>query len=165
MTMAATKMEAQAGSSLSREIVVEAPQERAFRVFTESFDSWWPREHHIGQSAMKQAVLEGRQGGGWYELGEDGSRCQWGTVLVWDPPRKLVLTWQITSQWQYDAAFVTEVEVRFSPEGPRRTRVVLEHRHLDRFGAAADQMRQTFSSEGGWNGLLQRFARAAEQPA
>ena len=82
--MAATKMEAQAGSSLSREIVVEAPQERAFRVFTESFDSWWPREHHIGQSAMKQAVLEGRQGGGWYELGEDGSRCQWGTVLVWD---------------------------------------------------------------------------------
>jgi uncharacterized protein YndB with AHSA1/START domain len=162
--MAATKTAAQDGGSLVREIVVEAPQERAFRVFTERFDAWWPREHHIGKAAMKQAVLEGRQGGGWYELAEDGSRCEWGKVLVWDPPRKLVLSWQITAQWQYDPAFLTEVEVRFTPEGPRRTRVVLEHRNLDRYGPAAEQMKQSLSGEGGWGMLLQRFAGVAGQP-
>src|SRR5262249_13047368 len=91
VTMAATKVTG-AENSVMKELVVEAPQERAFRVFTERFDTWWPREHHIGKSPLKQAVLEGRQGGGWYELGEDGSRCEWGKVLVWDPPRRVVLT-------------------------------------------------------------------------
>jgi uncharacterized protein YndB with AHSA1/START domain len=160
--MAAT-VKADAGSSLLKELLVEAPQERAFRVFTERFDAWWPREHHIGKAAMKQAVMEGRAGGRWYELGEDGSRCEWGKVLVWDPPRRLVLAWQINGQWQYDAAFETEVEVRFTPEGPRRTRVALEHRNLERFGEAAEQMKQSFSADGGWSSLLTLFARAAEQ--
>ena len=162
--MAATTMGAEAANSVMKELVVEAPQERAFRVFTERFDAWWPREHHIGKAPMKQAVLEGRAGGRWYELGEDGSRCEWGQVLVWDPPGRLVLSWQITGQWRYDEGFSTEVEVRFTPEGPRRTRVSLEHRNLDRFGPAAEQMKQSFGADGGWSGLLKLFARLAEQP-
>jgi uncharacterized protein YndB with AHSA1/START domain len=163
MTMAATTAQAKSGDSLRKELLVEAPQERAFRVFTENFDAWWPREHHIGKAALKKAVLEGKAGGGWYELGEDGSRCEWGKVLVWDPPRRLVMAWQINAQWQYDAGFVTEVEVRFTPEGARRTRVELEHRNLEKFGTAAEDMKKSFQSDGGWTGLLKLFAQAAEK--
>ncbi len=148
-------------NSLIKQITVEAPIEKAFRVFTEGFDSWWPRAHHIGKSNMKQAIFEAKPNGKWYELGEDGSTCQWGRVLLWEPPKRFILSWQITEKWKYDPNFVTEVEVTFEPQGANRTIVSLEHRNLDRFGAAAEQIRNTFNSDGGWLGLLKLFAAEA----
>jgi uncharacterized protein YndB with AHSA1/START domain len=146
---------------IRKQIMVEAPQERAFRVFTQNIDSWWPREHHIGKAELKSAMLEPRSGGRWYEVGVDGSECEWGKVLVWEPPQRLVLAWQITSEWQYDAKFVTEVEVRFTAEGPKRTRVDFEHRNFERFGDAAQKQREMMDSEGGWGRTLLEFAKRA----
>lgn len=143
---------------------VEAPQAIAFRVFTENMGTWWPLAHYkIGKAPAVDAVLEPRVGGRWYERGDDGSTCQWGSVLVWEPPSRLVLSWDITADWQYDPALKTEVEVRFVVEGPARTRVELEHRHLDRYGDKREQMRHIFDTEGDWGRLLEGFARAAEQ--
>lgn len=140
-------------------ITVDATQEKAFATFTTGHNRWWPREFHIGGAELEEAVLEGREGGRWYERDVDGSECEWGTVLVWEPPSRLVLTWQITGEWAYDADLVTEVEVRFVPEGASRTRVEVEHRHLDAYGDQADQMRDQFDS--GWPGILQSFSAAA----
>jgi uncharacterized protein YndB with AHSA1/START domain len=142
-------------------VVVDAPVERAFEVFTTHFDSWWPREHKIGSGALREAIMEPRDGGRWFERGEDGGECEWGKVLRYEPPHRVVLAWQIDHEWHYDAELVTEVEVRFSAESDGRTRVELEHRDLDRFGAAAETMRGSLGSDGGWTGLLVRFAAAA----
>ena len=144
-----------------REIQVGAPPAQVFRVFTEQFDAWWPRSHHIAASAMKRAVLECRVGGRWYEIGEDGSECNWGKVLVWEPPKRLVLAWQISGEWKYDPALITEVEVNFISQGPNATQVVLEHRNLDRFGAAADAVRSAIDGNMGWPGILEALAKVA----
>lgn len=143
-------------------IVVEAPQERAFRVFTEGIDRWWPRSHSIGTSPLVEFVLESKPGGRWYGRHEDGSEGNAGHVMRWEPPNSLVLAWQITGDWQFDPDFVTEVEVHFIAESEHRTRVELEHRNLDRFGAKESEMRATFESDGGWTGLLAMFKGAAE---
>ncbi len=148
---------------VKKHVIVEASRERAFKVFTEGMDRWWPREHHIGKSPLKRAVLEPHTGGRWYSECEDGSECDVGKVLAWDPPHRLVLAWQITAAWQYDAAFITEVEVIFTEEGPKKTRVDLEHRNLDRYGAEASAYRSQIDAEGGWGGLLGLFARLAEK--
>jgi uncharacterized protein YndB with AHSA1/START domain len=149
-----------------KQLVVEAPVERAFRVFTENAELWWPAEHHIGKAPMKSLVLEPRVGGRWYEIGEDGSQCEWGKVLVWEPPRRLVLAWQLTATWQFDASFVTEVEVKFTAEGARRTHVDFEHRNLERFGEAARKVRESIGADSGWPAILGRFAaRAATEDA
>lgn len=148
---------------IRKQVVVEAPEERAFRVFTENFDAWWPREHHIGKAALAEAVLEPRVNGRWYERGVDGSECEWGKVLVWEPPRRLVLAWQINGAWQYDAGFVTELEITFTPDGPGRTRVDLEHRNLERFGEAATATRDMMDR--GWENTLGLYAGAATQTA
>jgi uncharacterized protein YndB with AHSA1/START domain len=158
-----TKHAVGAVAAVKKEIVVEAPQERAFRVFTEGIDRWWPRAHRIGKAELKEAVLEPRVGGRWYERGVDGSECLWGKVLVYEPPRRVILAWQINAQWQYDETFSTEVEVRFTSEGPKRTRVELEHRNLERFGAQQEEIRKAFESEGGWTGLLSAFEKIAAQ--
>ena len=105
-------------------------------------------------------MLEPRQGGRWYEIGVDGTECDWGRVLQWEPPSRLVLAWQIGGTWQFDPTLVTEVEVRFVPETPNRTRVELEHRDLERFGDAQEPIRAAFESPGGWQGLLDAFAQA-----
>jgi uncharacterized protein YndB with AHSA1/START domain len=148
--------------SVRKQVVVEAPQERAFRVFTERLDAWWNRAHYIGKAEMQRAVLETRAGGRWYEIGVDGTECEWGKVLVFEPPRRLVLAWQINGKWQYDPEFVTEVEVIFTPEDVKRTRVELEHRDLERFGADAEEVRRAFLSDGGWSGLLVAFKTSAD---
>src|ERR1043165_8390958 len=102
---------------------VNVPVEKAFRVFTESFDSWWPAQFHIGAGEMGQAVLEPRPGGRWFERGVDGTECEWGRVLVWEPPTRLVVTWQINGHWRYDPdpEHASEVEVRFIADGPEQT--------------------------------------------
>jgi uncharacterized protein YndB with AHSA1/START domain len=152
----------QAGVAVRRSVVVEAPQERAFSVFTAGMTSWWPIESHtIGSKPMAEAVIEPRAGGRWFERAADGTECDWGRVLAWEPPARVVLEWQISADWQADPDIHTEVEVRFTAEGGRRTRVDLEHRGLESFGERMEQMRAVFGSDGGWNGLLGRFADAA----
>ncbi|MDB4874526.1 MAG: hypothetical protein JWM41_972 [Gemmatimonadetes bacterium] len=146
-----------------KQIVIDAPQEHVFKVFTRDIDTWWPRQHHIGTSPLERAMLEPRQGGRWYAINKDGSECDTGTVLVWEPPRRLVLAWQITGDWQYDPNFVTEVEVTFTAEGPRKTRVDLEHRNLERYGASAAKLRKGIDAPDGWGLILQRLANAAGQ--
>ena len=125
---------------MRKSITVKAPRERAFEVFTAQMGRWWHPDHHILKSPLKAAVVENRAGGRWYEVGEDGSECEWGSVLVWEPPARMVFTWQLTGEWKYDPDFVTEVEVRFIPEGSD-TRVELEHRHLESYGEKAEAVR------------------------
>jgi uncharacterized protein YndB with AHSA1/START domain len=140
---------------------VKAPPAIAWRVFTEKMGTWWPLGHYkIGKANAVDAVLEPRVGGRWYERGEDGSTCDWGRVLAWEPHSRLVLTWDIDANWQYDPKLNTEIEVRFIPEANDVTRVELEHRHLDRYGARRDEMRRIFDTEGDWGKLLEMFARA-----
>jgi len=141
---------------------VKAPPPVAWRVFTEKMSTWWPLENYkIGKAKAVEAVIEPRVGGRWYERGDDGSTCDWGRVLVWEPNSRLVLTWDISADWQYDPKLNTEIEVRFIPEGKDETRVELEHRRLDRYGARRDEMRRIFDTEGDWGQLLGMFARAA----
>ncbi len=147
-------------------ITVKASPERAFRVFAEEFDSWWPRSHHIGKAPMKKTMIQGFVRGRCYTEQTDGTECDWGTVLAWDPPHRLVFAWQIDEQWQYepDLAKSSEVEVRFIPEPDGSTRVDLEHRYLHRHGAdAGDAIRGAIDSPAGWGGLLQLFAEHVGQ--
>jgi uncharacterized protein YndB with AHSA1/START domain len=144
-----------------KSIAVKAAPERAFAVFTANMGRWWLRTHTINASPMKDVVIEPRVGGRWYELGEDGSQCQWGKVLAWEPPHRLLLAWQINGEWKYDAALVTEVEVNFIADGGG-TRVEVEHRHLERMGDSAEAARQAVDSPGGWSGLLTAFAQSLQ---
>ena len=148
-----------------KSITVKAGAEHAFRVFTEEFDSWWPRTHHIGKSPMKRAIIESRAGGRCYSEQLDGTDCDWGTVLVWEPPRRFVLAWQITHEWGYepDLEKSSEVEVRFTPESDGSTRIDLDHRYFHRHGAGGAGMRTAVDSPNGWGGLLQLFAARVEQ--
>ncbi|MGE5803884.1 MAG: SRPBCC family protein [Gemmatimonadota bacterium] len=143
-------------------VTVQAPPAVAWRVFTEKMGTWWPlATHKIGKTKAVDAVIEPRAGGRWYERGDDGSTCDWGRVLLWEPPSRLVLSWEISADWHHDPTLKTEVEVRFIADGKNGTRVELEHRRLDLFGARRDEMRGVFNSESGWGSLLGSFARAA----
>lgn len=159
--------DAAAVDPVQKRVTVKAGVERAFRVFTEDFDSWWPRSHHIGNSPMKRAIVEGKAGGRCYTLQDDGTECDWGRVLVWEPPHRLVLAWQITHEWGYqaDVAQSSEVEIRFTSAPDGGTHVDLEHRYFDRHGTGGASMRTAVASEGGWGSLLKLYAARAEQPA
>jgi uncharacterized protein YndB with AHSA1/START domain len=152
----------QAVESIRRQIVVPASRERAFEVFTSRMTTWWPSHHHIGSAPIQEIVVEPREGGRWYTRHEDGTETSTGYVAGWDPPERLVLSWQITADWRYDPSLVTTVEVRFVEESPGRTRVELEHRDLDRYGPEADRMRMTFEDPGAWTGTLEAFAAGIE---
>ena len=147
-----------------KSITVNASPERAFQIFTQGFDSWWPRTHHIGKAPMKRAIIQSVVGGRCYTEQTDGTDCDWGTVLIWEPPHRLVLAWQITPEWGYqpDRAQSSEVEIRFVPESGG-TRVDLEHRHLERHGTGAESMRTAVDAPNGWSGLLPMFAARIEQ--
>jgi hypothetical protein len=150
------------GLFVRKEITVETSQARAFNVFTQEHGAWWPlATHHIGGAPAETAIIEPHAGGRWFERAADGSECDWGRVRVWDPPGRLVLSWQISADWKHDASIDTEVEVRFVALGPALTRVELEHRRLENYGAAAEQMRATFDSENAWIGVLKHFAQRA----
>ncbi|HEX3919074.1 MAG TPA: SRPBCC family protein [Caulobacteraceae bacterium] len=142
-----------------KSVSVAATPDRAFEAFTAGFDRWWPRSHSIGDAPLKTAVIEPRAGGRWYGLLDNGSEAEWGEVLAWEPPRRVLLAWRIGTNWTYDPALHTEVEVTFTREG-ERTRVDLEHRHLENMGEGAEGARAQFDSDGGWGGLLQMFADA-----
>ncbi len=153
-------------NSVRKAIKVQAPQEVAWQVFTEQIGSWWPLAvYKIGKATAVNAVIEPRVGGRWHEQGDDGSTCDWGRVLVWEPPSRLVLSWDINADFQYVPGLGTEIEVRFIAEDEGSTRVELEHRRLDRFGDRRDQMRTIFDKTGDWGKLLASFAQAAESLA
>jgi uncharacterized protein YndB with AHSA1/START domain len=141
-------------------IVVEAPLERAFRVFTEEFDRIKPRDHNMLDVDIEETVVERRVGGHIYDRGTDGSECRWARVLAYEPPDRIVFSWDISPRWQVetDLERTSEVEVRFIPETADRTRVELEHRNLDRHGEGWDGMRDGVDSGDGWPLYLRRYA-------
>jgi uncharacterized protein YndB with AHSA1/START domain len=147
-------------ASVRESIVVEAPIERAFRVFTEDFGSFKPPEHNLLGAEIAETVFEPREGGHLYDRGVDGSECRWARVLAYDPPNRVVISWDINPQWQIetDLEKTSEVEVRFISEAPERTRVELEHRKLERHGDGWEAARDAVGGEGGWPLYLQRFA-------
>jgi uncharacterized protein YndB with AHSA1/START domain len=147
-------------ASVRTQVVVEAPIERAFSVFTEDFGSFKPPEHNMLDVEIAETVFEPRVGGNLYDRGADGSECRWARVLAYEPPDRVVISWDISPQWQIetDLEKTSEVEVRFISESPERTRVELEHRNLDRHGEGWEGVRGAVESEGGWPLYLQRFA-------
>ena len=149
-------------TAVTHEIVVEVPVERAFRVFTEQFDQIKPREHNLLSVPIAETVFETHIGGAVYDRGEDGSECRWARVLAFEPPTRFVISWDISPQWQIETDLdrTSEVEVRFVAEGPERTRVELEHRHLDRHGPGWESERDQTNGAGGWPLYLQRYAEA-----
>ena len=143
-------------------LTVRASPETAFRVFTEGFDRWWPRTHHIGKSELARAVIEPRLGGRWYEVCVDGSECDWGDVLAWEPPHRLLLAWRLNAQWEYEPDLLTEVEVRFVAIEDGQTRVDFEHRGFERMGAAGETARAGVDSPSGWGAILAEFKTVLE---
>jgi uncharacterized protein YndB with AHSA1/START domain len=148
------------GTSVQQDIVVEAPIERAFSVFTKDFGSFKPPEHNLLGVEIAETVFELREGGHVYDRGVDGSECRWARVLVYEPPKRVVISWDINQRWQIetDPAKTSEVEVRFTAETPERTRVELVHRHLDRHGDGWQGVRDGVEGDGGWPLYLQRYA-------
>jgi uncharacterized protein YndB with AHSA1/START domain len=149
-------------TSVRASIVVEAPIERAFSVFTEGIGSWWNPEHHILEADLAEMVFEPRAGGHVYDRGVDGSECRWARVLAYEPPDRVVISWDISPRWQLETEpeKASEVEVRFVTEGSDRTRVELEHRKLERHGEGWQQMRDAVGAPEGWSDGLRRFADA-----
>jgi len=151
-----------ADTSVRTSITVEAPIDRAFAMFTDGIGTWWPPENHILQAELAEMVFEPRVGGHVYDRGVDGSESRWARVLAYEPPGRVVISWDINPRWEIEAdpAKTSEVEVRFTAEGPERTHVELEHRNLDRHGEGWEQMRDAVGSPNGWS--LQPFADALQ---
>jgi uncharacterized protein YndB with AHSA1/START domain len=149
-----------AESSVRTSIVVDAPVERAFRVFTEDFGRFKPPEHNLLGVAIAETVFEPRVGGHLYDRGVDGSECRWARVLAYEPPDRVVISWDISPHWQIetDLAKTSEVEVRFIRESADRTRVELEHRSLERHGDGWEGVREGVAGDEGWPLYLQRYA-------
>jgi uncharacterized protein YndB with AHSA1/START domain len=142
-------------------VTVQASPARAFEVFTAGMSRWWPATHSLVKAAPVEHIVEPRVGGRWYQVGADGSECDNGKVLIWEPPARLVLVWQLNSGWQFDPNLHTEVELRFTPQGEGMTRVDLEHRNLERIGEKAEVVRASIDSVGGWSAILESFRAAA----
>lgn len=154
-------------TTVQASIVVDAPIERAFRVFTEQFGQFKPPEHNILGVEIAETVFEPRVGGVLYDRGVDGSVCRWARVLAFEPPHRVVLSWDISPQWQLEAnpARASEWEVRFAAETPQRTRVDIEHRHLDRHGEGWEGVGAGVAGDDGWPLYLRRYAAVVDEAA
>jgi uncharacterized protein YndB with AHSA1/START domain len=154
-----------AETTVRTSIVVEAPIERAFKVFTEDFGRFKPREHNLLGVEIAESIFEPRVGGHLFDRGVDGSECRWARVLAYEPPHRVVISWDIDARWQIETnlAKTSEVEVRFVSETSGRTRVELEHRHLDRHGDGWEGVREGVGGHGGWPLYLDRYAGLFEQ--
>jgi uncharacterized protein YndB with AHSA1/START domain len=145
--------------TIRRQIVVDAPIDRAFAVFTERFGDFKPPEHNLLALPIAETVFEPQVGGNIVDRAADGTECRWARILAYDPPKRVVFSWDISPQWQVetDLEKASEVEVRFTSETPERTRVEFEHRNLDRHGTGREGVRDGVDSEGGWPLYLQRY--------
>jgi len=142
---------------------VNLPIERVFAVFTQNMSAWWPATHHIAKQPFTEIRVEPRAGGRWFERAADGSECEWGRVLVWEPPHRVVFSWHLQADWKFDPnpEKASEVEIRFFAEGADKTRLELEHLRLERHGASWEQVRAGVDSPGGWTFVLGNFAKFA----
>jgi uncharacterized protein YndB with AHSA1/START domain len=148
-----------------KSVRVQAPVERAFSVFVEQMETWWPATHHIGKTPFEAIFVEPRIGGRWYERNAEGQQCEWGTVLAWDPPRRVRFSWHLgpghgQPDWVFDPDMsrASEVEIRFTATGGGATLVELEHSKLERHGEGYRQLRDLFDGPGAWTGILESFA-------
>ena len=146
-------------TTVHAQVVVAAPVERAFRVFIADFDRIKPHEHNLLQVPIAETVFEARVGGHIYDRGVDGSVCRWARVLAYEPPQRIVFTWDISPSWQIETnpENTSEVEVRFISETPERTRVELEHRNLERHGEGWESLRDGVGNDQGWPLYLGRY--------
>jgi uncharacterized protein YndB with AHSA1/START domain len=148
--------------SVTREIVVSVPRARAFETFI-NMTAWWPLETHtIGKPPARASIVEPHKGGRWYGIGADGVEHGIGQVLAYEPPARLVLSWEISHDYQYDPSLQTEVVVTFDEVSPTSTRVVLEHRGLEAYGENAQAARDDYAADGGWTYVLVRFGKHVE---
>ena len=152
-----------------KSVRVQASIERAFSVFVEQMETWWPKSHHIGENPFVAIFVEPRVGGRWYERDTAGKLCDWGTVLAWDPPHRVTFSWHVgpghdQPDWKVDPdpAKASEVEIRFTAEGPGTTLVELTHSKLERHGEGYEQLRAIFDGPGAWVDILALYATAAE---
>ena len=147
-------------TSVQAAIVVDAPAAEAFEVFTADLGSWFPREYNLLEVDIAERVFEPRVGGRIYDRGTDGSECRWARILAFDPPDRVVFSWDISPQWRIesDPSSTSEVEVRFVAETPGRTRLELEHRHIDRHGPGWEAVRDGIATDQGWPLYLDRYA-------
>jgi uncharacterized protein YndB with AHSA1/START domain len=143
---------------------IAVPIDQAFHVFTGSINSWWPHQYHIGQADVAEIVLEPHEDGRWYERGVDGTECDWGRVLHWEPPHRLVFTWQINGSWQFDPDpdHASEINVRFTANGPEETTVEVEHSSFERL-VGGGTINDAIRGGGGWVALLSGFAKTVAE--
>ncbi len=156
--------------SVFKSVRVKAPIERAFSVFVEQMETWWPATHHIGGTPFETIFIEPRIGGRWYERNAKGEMCDWGTVLGWDPPHSVRLSWHVgpghdSPEWvaDMDIAKASELEIRFTAEAAGTTLVELTHSKLERHGEGAEQLRDVFDGPGAWSGILACFAKKIDE--
>jgi uncharacterized protein YndB with AHSA1/START domain len=149
-----------AATVVRRQVVVDVPREKAFEVFTSRFGDFKPPEHNLLAAPIAETVFEPRVGGHIYDRGTDGSECRWARVLAYEPPTRVVFSWDIGPTWQVETEpdNTSEVEVTFTAEGPQRTRVELEHRHLDRHGPGWEAVAGGVGADAGWPLYLDRYA-------
>lgn len=152
-----------------KSVRVAVPIERAFSVFVEEMERWWPAKHHLGAAPFQTIIVEPRVGGRWYERAADGQECEWGTVLAWDPPRRVAFSWHLgpgqdDPTWRYDPdmARASEVEIDFSAEGPAATLVELVHSKLERHGKGYEQLRAMLDGASAWSGTLALYREFAD---
>lgn len=149
-------------AAVRKSIRVKAPIDRAFDVFTNGLTRWWPLNQGVGEKPIAKVLMEPRLGGRWLEISEAGTETTVATITHWQPPHRLVLLWQINAQWKPDAAMKSEVDIRFTADGPDATLVELVHHKFETMGAEAGaSMRKDV--DGGWPGFLERFAQEAER--
>ena len=143
-------------------IRVKAPLKHAFEVFTSGLTRWWPHDHSVGKQPIAKVLMEPRLGGRWLEISKDGTETPVATITHWEPPHRLVLLWQINAKWKPDVTMKSEVDVRFTADGPNATHVELVHHKFETMGAEAGASMRN-DVDGGWPGLIERFAKQAEQ--
>jgi uncharacterized protein YndB with AHSA1/START domain len=139
-----------------KDVTVRVEPGKAFDVFVSRIGTWWPRSHSLSKAGQADVTIQSRAGGRWYETGKDGAECDWGHVIVWEPGKRLLLSWQIDADWAFDPDLLTEIEVIFEPVDGG-TRVRLAHRLLERYGERAAEVALEIGAEGGWPGILQSY--------
>jgi uncharacterized protein YndB with AHSA1/START domain len=159
--MSANPASAPHDAVVRKTLLLDCPREHAFRVFTASMGRWWPATHHVGELPFRDIVIEPRSGGRWYEIDTQDRQGQWGQVLAWEPPQRVVLSWHLDTKFQFhpELSKASELDIRFHSVGPAQTRVEFEHRHIERHGEGYEKLRDML--DGGWVSILDEYTRHA----